>query len=651
MMKKARKITTVITALLMTLAFAAPAVAISLPEDVFAAEEGEELQLDEDTGEEAQLPDMETEYYNVDIDVHENNSYDFTETVGTVFNVPKHGVYRNVPQYWDGIREDVHDGWCENDPMEIIAEDGFYTLKIGSADSTITGDHEYQFGYTITMRDDRETDYDLLYIDLVPTDWLSEIESAEITVHLPKAIDKNAIKIYGGKYGSEESPADIKWKYDGKKTLNVQSDNMERGEGITLMVRLPEGYWVNQYDPRGTKGIAVVIAILALIAFALCWLKFGKRQNIVETVEFHPPEGVTPAEIGLLIDQSLDKKDMMSMFMYFAQKGYMKITENKKDFIFTKEKDISAGEKRFAKTLFDGIFSMGDVAGSDDMGIEFGDSYRSACSVLEDEVGPIMPEISERIQWLGKYLLYIIPVVIGVLAEVYVLRDEGIGIAAGFLGVVAAFIAGKIKKSYKNRNSGRKSGKRVVRCIYWIVDALFLMSAGFSCGDAFDSGVIGFLLFICMAGCHVFNIYYGKLSDYSYELMGKILGLKNFIKTAELDKLNQLVEEDPEYFFNVLPYAYVLGLTNKWAKKFETIKIEIPSWFETDTNGTFIPSIYMGSAMNNISTGLSHATGSMLDIGGSDSGGGFSGGGGFSSGGGGGGFSGGGAGGGGGGAW
>ncbi|MCQ2546844.1 MAG: DUF2207 domain-containing protein [Clostridia bacterium] len=638
-----KKIITTLTVLLMVLAFAVPSAA-------FAVQLGED-----DEGE--QLPARETKYFNVDIEVYVNNSYKFTETVGTVFNTPGHGIYRNIPEKWDGIKETVNDGWCSSDPVSASSEEGFYILQMGSGEKYINGDHEFKYGYTITMRDDRETDYDLLYIDLLPTDWQTPIESSEITVHLPKKINKDAVTIYGGTYGSQEFPDNVKWDYDGGKTLRVSADNLEKGEGITLMVRLPEGYWVGQKDNGATRPAALVIIILALIAFAVVWMFFGRRQHIVETVEFHPPEGVTPAEIGLIIDGSLDKKDMMSMFMYFAQKGYLKIKEKKKDFRFIKVKDIDENEKSFAKTLFEGIFyDDKTVADSDHMGMRFGEKYLSACTVLEDTVGPVMPEKSKWMQRIGGIVLYIIPIVMAFLAEAYTLRDEGLGVAGALLGVVAAFMAGKLRKSYRNRNSGKITGKRFIRCVYWLIDALFLMGAAFGWGESFASGSIGMVMFLVLAACHVLNVYYDRLSDHSYALMGKIMGLRNFIKTAELEKLNELVEEDPEYFYSVLPYAYVLGLTDKWAKKFENIHIEIPGWFETDSSGTFIPAMYMGSAMNNISTELGHSVVSAMPKGdwssGSDSGGGFfSGGGGGFSGGGGGGFSGGGAGGGGGGFW
>ena len=131
---------------------------------------------------------------------------------------------------------------------------------------------------------------------------------------------------------------------------------------------------------------------------------------------------------------------------------------------------------------------------------------------------------------------------------------------------------------------------------------------------------------------------------------------------AELDKINELIEEDPEYFYHIIPYAYVFGLTNRWINKFEDIDIVQPEWIKTsasDSSDSF-DAYMMGRMMSDCSASVSHniqlhqPSGPVTGLGDSPgssssgssshdswSGGGFSGGG----------YSGGGGGGGGGGAW
>lgn len=623
---------------------------ISMPAAAFA----EELEItDGSSSGGASSAERETSYFNVDVQVKENNSYEFTETIGTVFNTPGHGIYRNVPTEFDGITEEVTDGWCSSDPVQTYTEGGYYVMQMGSGEKYINGEHEFTIGYRLTMRDDRDTSGDYMYIDVLPVDWQTPIGSSEVTIHMPKKINKNKISVYVGKYGTEGNPVEKGWTLKDGRTIKIKAQNLEKGVGITVLARMPEGYWVGQNNPTSGRTAAILICILAALAFAGLWLRFGKKQNIVETVEFHPPEGITPAEIGLIIDGTLDKKDMVSMFMYFAQKGYMTIKEEKKGFEFTKLKDIGKGEKKFARVLFDATFEDGDTVNTRDLGSGFGYSYLAACDVVNDEYGEIMPKSSAAIQRLGGMLLYVIPVIVVICAAMYALRPDGTLFGAAIVALASAFLTRPLKKSYRNRMSGKKSGKKITRIIYWVIDAVLLLMAAVGIGSAFDSGAMGLLFFVAFGICQASNVYFGKLSNKVYKYIGQVLGLKNFIKTAEIDRINQLVEEDPEYFYDILPYAYVMGLTNKWVKKFENIKTDIPSWYQTQSTGTYIPAIYMGDALGDMTHSVAAAVPSLIpsgSIGGLDSGGGFSGGGGGFSGGGGG-FSGGGAGGGGGGFW
>jgi hypothetical protein len=69
-------------------------------------------------------------------------------------------------------------------------------------------------------------------------------------------------------------------------------------------------------------------------------------------------------------------------------------------------------------------------------------------------------------------------------------------------------------------------------------------------------------------------------------MLGKVRGFKRFLDTLDITektKLESLVHENPEYFYYILPYAYALGKSNAWMKKFETIEMQAPSWYNCDT--------------------------------------------------------------------
>ena len=126
---------------------------------------------------------------------------------------------------------------------------------------------------------------------------------------------------------------------------------------------------------------------------------------------------------------------------------------------------------------------------------------------------------------------------------------------------------------------------------------------------------------ICVIGMVMCVKYLPKRTPYGNQMLGKLRGFKNFLETAEKQKLETLVMQDPQYFYNILPYTYVLGVSDKWISKFETIALQAPNWYDS---GTAFNMVSFGAFMNSTMTCASSAMSSSPS---SDSGGGSSGGG------------------------
>ncbi|MPN46599.1 hypothetical protein SDC9_194190 [bioreactor metagenome] len=148
---------------------------------------------------------------------------------------------------------------------------------------------------------------------------------------------------------------------------------------------------------------------------------------------------------------------------------------------------------------------------------------------------------------------------------------------------------------------------------------------------------------------YVTGIFMRKRTKRGSMLLGRLLGFKNFLERAEKQRIERLVQENPTYFYDVLPYAYVLGVSDKWAKNFEGITTRPPDWYHDRYGRTdvFTPLLFQSYLFHSMA--MMHASMVSRPVQTNLGGGGHSGfgGGGF----GGGGFSGGGFGGGGGGSW
>ena len=104
-----------------------------------------------------------------------------------------------------------------------------------------------------------------------------------------------------------------------------------------------------------------------------------------------------------------------------------------------------------------------------------------------------------------------------------------------------------------------------------------------------------------------FHDFLSKRTPYGTEILGRILGFRNFLITAEKDKLEALVEENPEYFYDILPYTYVLDVSSKWMKKFESLTMSAPNWYSSEDDRAFdyiMFSHFMSSTMSTAMTSM-----------------------------------------------
>ena len=90
------------------------------------------------------------------------------------------------------------------------------------------------------------------------------------------------------------------------------------------------------------------------------------------------------------------------------------------------------------------------------------------------------------------------------------------------------------------------------------------------------------LLIMCLATLILWFIANGihKDSTYRKQLLSSLLGFKEFIETAQKDQLEMMLQEDPAYYYHVLPYAQVLHVSDIWMDKFKDLTLPKPDWYE-----------------------------------------------------------------------
>lgn len=574
--------------------------------------------------------------YNVDMIVNENNTFDITETITAYFNVPKHGIYRTIPlrnkiTRLDGTTSTNHaqiSNLSVDSKYKVSKSGGVYNIQIGDSDKTLTGKQTYVIKYTYNIGEDPIKDYDELYYNIIGSEWDTVIGNVTFNITMPKEFDASKLGFSSGTKG-ETANEKIIYNINGNTITGSYNGILNAGEALTIRAELPEGYFAKAQNITNILDYLIyIVPPIGLIISLILWYLFGKDKKVVETVEFYPPEGFNSLEVGFLYKGKANNTDVTSLLIYLASKGYIQITEMEEKSLFSKTKSFKLtklkeydGNNASERLFLEGLFKY-----SDDNEVTLSELYNRFYITVNKILRNVnsksnRQKIFEKKSTNKKIFIILMMLISYILITAIPILNYGdsellifalIFPGLGFT-VMGAMIFGHTPKFTKVFAViwGLMFGG-----IPWLTMVLPIVAQ-----DTFY--LIGYLIGLaCIIGMGICLKILPKRTAYGLELLGKIKGFKTYLETAEKNKLEAMVLENPNYFYDILPYTYVLGISDTWIKKFEEITLEAPSWyvgpgpFSIVTFGTF-----MNEAMASASTAMNSSPNS------SSTGGGFSGGG------------------------
>lgn len=532
--------------------------------------------------------------YNVDININEDNSFDITEHISAYFNEQRHGIYRTIPtrnqvKRTDGTSHSVKakiKNIKVSENCDVSIENGNYVLQIGDADTYVEGEHDYTVKYTYMLGEDQNNGFDELYYNIIGDGWDTYIQNVTFKITMPKEFDKSKLGFSIGNYGTVGT-YDINYDVNDNIITGSVARTLQPNEAVTVRLELEDGYfYFNKTLYNFKLALLVAVPVLLFIVVIILWSKFGKDKKAVQTVEFYPPNGMSSADIAFWQSGLIANNEKLTpLLIELANDGYIQIEEietkskKKSEFAITKLKDRYDGNDRAKEIFFNGLFKNGTIS----------KIYKSD---LEDDF----------------YLT------LNIIRELY--------------------------NKPEKRHKVFEAKSLYMRILAWGLCALSVFAVLFNFSNLFDSSLKYILTLVGIIICivsFVFSFFIRKRTDEAVDILGKINGFKNFLETAEKDKLEALVDDDPAYFYNILPYAYVLGVSDKWMKKFESIAVEPPQWYYGYYPYNYIVfSHFMRDTMNSASNAMismpvqSGSGGSFSSGGGGFAGGGAGGGGGGS---------------------
>ena len=553
--------------------------------------------------------DLEISELDISMDIMEDNSYRIVEKITVQFNrSDMHGIFRDIPaRTYFGKPVKIQDVDVVGHQFQSSREGDYLSLRIGDPNEYSNPIEYYTINYVYNIGDDLNDEMDELYFNLVGDQWEIPIHRTLFTINMPKDFNPDDINFTAGYTGSTFRPQ-VEYTVNGTRISGEYRETISPGQALTIALPLDEGYY-SQVQPDGdgirtfTKSYIALFPLLLFGAFGLLF-KYGRDDPIYPTVEFYPPEDLTPAEIGYIYDNRIDPYDLTSMLIYWADKGYLRIIEEEEEegLIFKKKKTtlkleklkaLPAGTKRFESVYFNDLFNtyaIDNVVDIDQLKESF---YITLGAVKSD----LMNSFDNRrflsrsgfFASLGMSFIGMVAFVLVFLGIFNEMNPYSPGLVTAFAVIGGILLGGFLSGSATLFASVKtklpyERFKTIMAGIFTALVPLAIAILILFIAEARTIYLIGFAIGIVI-------IYLSpkahKRTPQGVKWMQHLLGLKNFIEKAERDRIKQLVDEDPEYFYHILPYAMVLGVTDQWAKNFEGIAMRNPDWYQTNSTRAF----------------------------------------------------------------
>ena len=311
--------------------------------------------------------------YRTTIAIQDDGRLEITEVIAYDFGSnERHGIFRDIPTRFpfDSEHERVyplHVRSVTADPestptdTKVSEVDNVTRIRIGDPDVTITGQHTYVITYEVEGALNHFEDHDELFWNAIGTEWDVPIERGEAIVTAPADITQ--VACFAGPQGSSLPCTSA--NVDGS-TARFTQDDLGFHSGLTVVVAVPPGAvnptpvpileekltFKTAFDPAPQKIATGAIVGVAGIVGLVFLLRRGRDRRFVGSatdqafgnvtgeeepvplrgrtqgpVEFEPPDGIRPGQLGTLIDEQANLLDVTATIIDLAVRGFILIQE------------------------------------------------------------------------------------------------------------------------------------------------------------------------------------------------------------------------------------------------------------------------------------------------------------------------------------
>ena len=431
-----------------------------------------------------------------------------------------------------------------------------------------------------------------MILDVVGAGWPVVLNNVTARVNFPAPLD--SYQVYSGGYSSTGSGNVVKTLSNDRRQITLQAEQLSlvyndtyeetMAKAITLEFVLPQGALQDFTSTRMLTGkIALFLLLGGLSIVASVLIRTFLKGNTVLTpvVNLKAPKDMDPMQMGLHIDGVVDGEDVTSMIYYFASKGYLLINlEDESDpVLIRKVVSLPENTPAYAKTIFDGLFNGEDCVSVSSLTNKFYQYSDSAMLQINSKKKKHYTTKSVLGFLLGGVICLLLTAVVPLLVGL-VQVGGGYAYSGGlFMAIPALALIFVLYFSHTHQHKWGKKTKTGVKILLIVGAVLTGFVYAKICATHILTDYEKYVLALCALICPFITVQTLSYTEEYNQLLGDILGFKDFIVVTEEDKIKFMLQENPELYYDILPYAQVLGVTNEWENKFSSILLQPPTWY------------------------------------------------------------------------
>lgn len=531
---------------------------------------------------------------------YEINNYDFKAVVkkNHTYEVSKQ-ITVNLPNNLSEISFDVPAGNYIISDVDVKGTDfslskngSKYNIVINDKKQLRKGSHTFKITYIVKEFAEKNKNYDLFYLTALSPDWEVPIQNYKFTLVLPKDFPWDDLQYYAGQFGSQDVSNKMSYSIDGN-TITMSGSLIPSDFGITFKAELPDGYWKDPLNNEWTVGLGGVLFIAAATLSLILWLAGGRDPKFKKKVISNPIDGISTADVAYVFNGKLSIRDIVPLIVRLGISGCLKIVEYApKKYKLVKLSTPSIDEDRYIRAIYGELFEdvyEGRAVEMEDIGVKLKriliDVESSVASGYSSREMRASTTISKLFRYVSIVAISLAIATIPVLVSMYMYEEEiKYGLPAG-LFVLSVLILNIITRRFDLRYDMDWKHFKFSISMYSALYVSELVYVGYLVYKCNKSLMIPLLILVAGAFAAMMSCLMAARARENARLSNRMMGMRNFIEEAQPRDIAIMLQSNPEYFYEMLPYAMQFSQYEIWAQKFRGFKVTAPDWFEIVTEG------------------------------------------------------------------